>query len=227
MSIVNKIWKSKLWLLITIVLLVAINWLASLYHARIDFTNEKRFTLSSPTKKLLKRLDDAVQVDVFMKGNFPSGFKKLSNSTEEILAEFKEIAGKKLQYRFISPDEPMEGTNVKWGDTLMASGLYPINLKSQVKEGEQQQLVYPIALVHYKEKVMPVVLFEQKGFDVKRSYADAMNELNSAEAMMEYKFADAISKASQVNKPMVAYAVGHGEPQDIRIYDLAENVLGQ
>ncbi|MEZ5027310.1 MAG: hypothetical protein R2765_00830 [Ferruginibacter sp.] len=44
--------KSKLWLLITIVALVAVNWLASLYHSRIDFTNEKRFTLSSPTKSI-------------------------------------------------------------------------------------------------------------------------------------------------------------------------------
>ena len=41
----------KLWLPLAIAALVIINWLASLYHARIDFTNEKRFTLSKPTKK--------------------------------------------------------------------------------------------------------------------------------------------------------------------------------
>ena len=119
MSLINKIWKSKFWLLITIVVLVAINWLASLYHTRIDFTNEKRFTLSSPTKKILKKLDDAVQVDVFLKGEFPSGFKKLANSTSEILQEFKEVAGKKLQYNFISPDENVEGTSYYMGRYTM------------------------------------------------------------------------------------------------------------
>ncbi len=227
MNIFNKIWKSKLWLLITIVLLGAVNWLASLYHTRIDFTNEKRFTLSTPTKKVLQKLDEVVQVDVFLTGDFPSGFKKLANSTGELLSEFKEVAGKKLQYRFISPDETVEGTNVKWGDSLTSAGLFPINLKSQLKAGEQQQLVYPVALVYYKETVLPVILFEQKGIDVKKSYADAMKDLNSAEALMEYKFADAIFKASQTNKPMIAYAVGNGEPQDVRIYDLAENVLRQ
>src|SRR5258705_10998537 len=102
MGLFQKIWKSKFWLLITIVALVVVNWLASLYHTRIDFTNEKRFTLSKPTKKVLQKLDDVVQVDVFLKGDFPSGFKKLAISTAEILGEFKEIAGKKLQYRFIS-----------------------------------------------------------------------------------------------------------------------------
>jgi ABC-2 type transport system permease protein len=219
MGILNKIWKSKLWLLITIVFLVALNWLASLYHTRIDFTNEKRFTLSKPTKKILKNLDDAVIVDVFLKGEFPSGFKKLANSSNEILSEFKEVAGNNFQYNFISPDDEMEGTRVKWGDTLSALGLYPINLKSQLKAGEQQQLLYPVALVRYKEKVMPVELYRGS------SKAITYSEINSAEAMMEFKFADAINKLVQTEKPMVAYSAGNGEPGDVRSYDLANSVL--
>lgn len=219
MSAVKKIINNKLWLPLVIVLLVLINWLASIYHTRIDFTNEKRFTLSKPTKKILKNIDEQVQVDVFLKGEFPSGFKKLANSTAEILSEFKEIAGTKLQYNFISPDETVGETNVKWGDTLSAMGLYPINLKSQLKAGEQQQLLYPVALVHYKDKVMPVALYNGS------SKAITFSEINSAEAMMEFKFADAINKLSVTEKPMVAYSVGNGEPGDVRSYDLANNVL--
>ena len=208
-----------MWLLITIVFLVALNWLASLYDTRIDFTNEKRFTLSKPTKKILKNLDDAVIVDVFLKGEFPSGFKKLANSSNEILSEFKEVAGNNFQYNFISPDDEMEGTAIKWGDTLSALGLYPINLKSQLKAGEQQQLLYPVALVRYKEKVMPVELYSGS------SKAITYSEINSAEAMMEFKFADAINKLVQTEKPMVAYSAGNGEPGDVRSYDLANSVL--
>jgi len=219
MNVLKKIWKSKFWLPIVVILLAGINWLASVYHTRIDFTNEKRFTLSRPTKKILRSVDDVVQVDVFLKGEFPSGFKKLANSANEILSEFKEVAGSKLQYNFISPDEEMEGTSVKWGDTLTALGLYPINLKSQLKAGEQQQLLYPVALVHYKEKVMPVALYNGS------SKAITFSEINSAEAMMEFKFADAINKLTQTDKPMVAYSTGNGEPGDVRSYDLANNVL--
>jgi ABC-2 type transport system permease protein len=219
MNLFNKIWKSKLWLPITIIFLVAFNWLAALYHTRVDFTNEKRFTLSKPTKKILKNLDDNVVVDVFLKGEFPSGFKKLANSTAEILSEFKEIAGSKLQYNFISPDDEMTGTTIKWGDTLSALGLYPINLKSQLKAGEQQQLVYPMAMVHYKEGVLPVNLYSGNKTFISPS------ELNSAEALMEFKFADAINKLSQQNKPMLAYSVGNGEPTGDNTYDLVENTL--
>lgn len=221
MSVLNTKWKSKLWLLITIVALVALNWLASLYHTRVDFTNEKRFTLSAPTKKVLQKLDDVVQVDVFLKGDFPSGFKKLAISTNEILGEFKEIAGKKLQYRFISPEENVEGTDVPWADTLGALGFYPINLTSQVKAGQQQQNIYPVAFVHYKENVLPVMLYQGK------TKAITYPEINSAEAMMEFNFISAIDKLLQKEKPLIGYAVGNGEPTGYNVEDLVQNTLQQ
>lgn len=207
--------------MITIIALVAFNWLASLYHTRIDFTNEKRFTLSAATKKVLKKIDDVVQVDVFLKGDFPSGFKKLANSTGEVLQEFKEVAGKKLQYRFISPEENVEGTDIKWADTLGALGFYPINLTSQVKAGQQQQNIYPVAFVHYKEQVMPVMLYQGK------TKAITYPEINSAEAMMEFNFISAVDKLLQKSKPVVGYLTGNGEPTGYNVEDLVKNTLQQ
>lgn len=218
MNLISKIWKNKFWLLITTGLLLFINWLALIYHTRIDLTNEKRFTLSSATKKILKQLDDKVEVKIFLKGDFPSGFKKLANSTDEILQELKAVAGNNLKYSFVSPYEEMEGTNVKWGDTLITMGLYPINLKSQLKAGDQQQLVYPFALMRYKEKVIPIKLYNGIP-NISRQ------EINSAEAMMEYQFANGIYKLSEHQKPMIAYSFGNDEPRDARAYDLVENVL--
>jgi gliding-associated putative ABC transporter substrate-binding component GldG len=51
------------------------------------------------------------------------------------------------------------------------------------------------------------------------------SELNSAEALMEFKFADAINKLSQHVKPMLAYSIGNGEPTGPNTYDLVENTL--
>jgi ABC-2 type transport system permease protein len=215
----KKIGKKKLWLPTTVLLLLLINWLAVIYHTRIDLTNEKRFTLSGSTKKILKNIDDVVRIDVFLTGEFPSGFRKLANSTQETLQEFKEIAGNTLQFNFISADDEVEGTNVKYADTLNALGLYPINLKSQLKAGEQQQLVYPVALVHYKNEIYPVNLYSGNKTFITPA------ELNNAEALMEFKFADAIYKLSQPEKPMIAYSSGNGEPTDVRTYDLINNVL--
>ncbi len=219
MGLFKKIYRSRLWLLLVLLLLFAVNWAASVWHTRIDLTNEKRFTLSTATKSLLKKTAGQVSIDVFLKGNYPSGFKKLSSSTEDILREFKEVAGSRLQYRFISPDDKVGGTEVTYADTLSAMGLFPINLTSQVKEGQQQQFVYPVALVHYNDQVLPVQLYKGK------TPLISFQELNSAEALLEYNLANAIAKITQTEKPVVGYATGNGEPTQYNTYDLVENVL--
>lgn len=221
MGVANKIIKSKLWIVIIFAVLVLLNWAASVWHTRIDLTNEKRFTLSDATKKLLKNIDAPVTIDVFLKGNYPSGFRKLSSSTADILQEFREVAGNKLKYNFISPDDKFGESGITYADTLSSSGLYPINLTSQVKEGQQQQFVYPFAMVHYNGQSMPVKLYQGKTPMI------SFQELNSAEAMLEYKLADAIAKISRKTKPVVGYATGNGEPVPGQYitYDLIENVL--
>ena len=216
-----KVFNGRFWLPVLLIILILLNWAASQFHVRVDLTNEKRFTLSSATKKLLVKLDAPVSIDVFLKGNYPSGFRQLSSSTKDILKEFKEVAGNKIQYNFISPDEVMPGTEVSYSDTLSTMGMIPINLTSQLKEGQKQQNVYPFALVHYNDKTIPVELY--KGKTPLMSYSD----INSAEALLEYRLAEAVAKISEKEKPAVAYAVGNGEPTDYSTYDLSENVLNK
>ena len=50
------------------------------------------------------------EVDIFLKGDLPAGFKNLSTSAEELLQEFKEYANGKINYKLISPDDQMPGT---------------------------------------------------------------------------------------------------------------------
>ena len=216
-----KVLNNKFWLPVSVFFLIIVNWTASQFHVRVDLTNEKRFTLSNATKKLLKKIEEPITVDVFLKGNYPSGFRQLSTSTNDILKEFKEVAGNKLRYNFISPDESMPGTEIKFADTLSGMGLYPINLTSQLKEGQQQQFVYPFALIHYQEKTFPVELYKGKTPLIN------FTELNSAQALLEYRLADAVAKITEKEKPIIGYAVGNGEPELGRFntYDLIENVL--
>jgi ABC-2 type transport system permease protein len=203
----------KVWWLPLIFILLVINFIAAKFHKRIDLTNEKRFTISSPVKKILSKLDDVVQIDIFLKGEFPSGFKNLATSTEELLQEFKEYNRNNIQYRFISADEIMEGSNRTYADTLIALGAEPINLKVQLKAGEQSQYIFPEALVHYKDKMEAVSLYTPKAvFANPESNRIPNSDLNSAEALLEYKFANAIEQLTQNNRPMIAYSSGNGEP---------------
>jgi gliding-associated putative ABC transporter substrate-binding component GldG len=98
-------------------------------------------------------------------------------------------------------------------------GVQPINLKVQLKTGEQTQFIFPAALVHYKDRVVPVSLYPGTKMLI------TPQELNSAEALLEYKFANAIEQLTQNNRPMIGYSSGNGEPKGENIYDLVENVL--
>jgi ABC-2 type transport system permease protein len=199
--------------------LFGVNYLASVWHSRIDLTAEKRFTLSAPTKKMLRQLDDEVQVEILLKGEFPSAFKKLAGAAEEVLQEFKEVAGKKITYRFVQPSDELDEVNTTYADTITALGIDPINLKVQLKAGEQQQFVFPAALLHYKGQTTAVNLYSGNKVFI------SPKELNSAEAMMEYRFAEGISRLSQPVKPLVAYSVGNGEPTGYNTYDMVQHVL--
>lgn len=216
-TVVNKIWGSKIGLPIMILLLIAVNWLASLYHTGIDFTNEKRFTLSQSTKTVLRKLDSTVDITVFLTGDIKSEFKKLSNSTSELLENFKNYGGNNIQYKFEIPGENLDDSaKAKVFESLIAMGLRPTNQQVQVKEGEgkNQRQVFPGAIVRYGDKSIAVDLLQgqvQKSIFNSDEILDKQS-LNSAEALLEYKFVTAIQKLTQKETPIVAYAYGNGEP---------------
>lgn len=217
----NKIWQGKWGTPILITLLLSINWLASVFHFRIDLTGDKKFTISEPTKKILGSLDEPVKIRVLLKGEYPSGFRNLSRSSEYLLSEFRELAGNKFTYEIISPDDKIPGSEVSYADSLTSLGYYPINLTSQVKTGEQQQLVFPMAVISYKNAMLPVHLYKGKTPFIN------FQELSSAESLLEYNFAEGMRLLTDTSRYVVGYATGNGEPvpPQYMVYDLFENLL--
>jgi ABC-2 type transport system permease protein len=190
-----------------VICLIAINFLASEVHTRFDLTEEKRYSLTNTSKILVRTLPGELNIEVFLEGDFPSEFRKLSNATKEFLTMLRESDPSKISYRFIDPQqEVLPGRT--WGDSLQTLGASPINLSVQVKAGEENKIVFPYALIRYEDRVELVNLFQSS----KRNITVA--ELNNAEAMMEYQFAKAMDRISNPQKPSIAYAIGNGQPED-------------
>ncbi|CAN5262038.1 hypothetical protein BH09BAC2_BH09BAC2_00850 [soil metagenome] len=213
----------RFWWIAALLILLVLNYMTSVFHTRIDLTNEKRFTISAPVKKIIKNIDEPITIDVFLKGEMPAAFKGIADYTSDLLDEFKEINGSRIKVNFIVPDENIPGTDKTYADTLQAYDITPINLKMQLKSGEQSQYIYPAALVYYKDRVAPVILYE--GNRANLSYTQYYKDITSAEALMEYKFADAIKRLTDSVKPLIAYSSGNGEPMGANTYDLVENIL--
>jgi ABC-2 type transport system permease protein len=208
-------------LVIMLAILVCINMLASRFHYGLDLTKEKRFTLSPATKTLLRDMKDVAVIDVYLEGkNFPAGFQRLKEAARERLQSFREYGGTKVIFRF---SDPVEGKNqdekIAIYQQLSERGMSPINL--QVKDDEQdysERYVLPWAVVQYNGKEMPVRLLENN------STMSSWDNLNYSEALLEYKFANAINKLAQPERPEIAYIMGHGESLGIHTYDLLKTL---
>jgi ABC-2 type transport system permease protein len=205
----NKLLASKYGWLYLLVILLGINYVASQWHFRLDLTQEKRYTLSEATKKLLKELDDEVTIEVFLKGDLKSGVKKLAQSTNELLQDFKEYGKGKLLVRFTDPIHEMDDTAAATLlDSLKRMGIQPMTQVAQSKKGDEQsqRVVLPGALITYKNRVYPVnLLAGVKNTDENELYTNA-------EALLEYKFAYAIDKLTRETPPVLGYVRGNGEP---------------
>lgn len=217
----NGIFASKYWWLLLLAGVLAVNYLASMVHARFDLTKEKRYTLSNATTKLLKGLDDKVQIDVFLKGEFPSGFRKLAGTTKEFLGLLKDRNSSKIKYRFISPTETMADGVTVYGDSLVKMGAVPINLTVQKKEGQSSNIIFPVALMKYKGGQELVNLYPGASSKI------SQEEINNAEALMEHQFVKALDKITSERKPAVAYSIGNGEPVDGRTFQLADLIKNE
>ena len=201
-------------------LVILVNWLAGTWHNRIDLTAEKRYTLSAPTRLMLKNLQEPVTIEVFLDGEMPAGFKKLANTTRDMLQDFKELAKGNIRFIFRRPLESLNDTaRAEFMDSLQRLGLNPMNVKAQAKEGEgnEERLLYPGALISSNGKVTAVDFLQGQ------SAENGINSLNNAEALLEYKLASGIHRVTQESIPVVGYLLGNGEPFTYNVFDLIEH----
>ena len=208
--------KHKYWWIFLIVGFTAVIYILTTFHSKIDLTTEKRFSISNATKDLLRNLDDKVEVQVFLTGNLSSGFRKLEIATEELLSDLRDESNGKLSYTFIKPGEGLSDTlKSMLYDSLFSIGVRPFNNELNREEGEKtEQLIFPSAIVRYQGKLKVVDLMSGK------SGADEESSLNYSEALLEFKFDDAIDKLTKKQFPIVAYAIGNGEPVNPSVQDL-------
>ncbi len=201
-------------LILVLVIIVFANLLSNMIFTRFDLTSEKRYTLSDASKEILTGLDDIVYFRIYLEGEFPAGFKRLRRETKELLDEFRAL-NKNIQYEFINPSagEDLEERNNTY-QLLIQQGLNPTNLQVKTKSGLDQQVIFPGALVSYRNKELPVELLDAQ-INIPPEAV-----LNNSIQNLEFKFANTIKILSRKVKPRVAFIEGHGELNDRETYDL-------
>lgn len=174
-------------------------------YTSFDATEERRYTLAPATKELLRSLDDRIYIKVLLDGRFPAGFKRLQESTEDMLRRFSQVSPE-IEYNFENPNEgSIEEVNER-RQQLAESGLVPTKLRISDAAGASAQYIYPFAVINYGTRSIPVNLLQD---DIPG--ADKEVILNNSIGLLEYKLADGIQKIKRQTREVVAFTSGQGE----------------
>lgn len=205
-----------------ILALVLINVLSVFFYTGIDLTAEKRYTLSSSTEELVSSLDQPMKLTVYMDGDLPAGFKKLADRAEVIAGAFRSMSKGNFVVEFERPGVGLNDTaKAILFDSLQIMGINATNVKAQQKDGEktEETLVFPGAVLSGEKGQVGIDFLEGQ------SNLNGLESLNNAEALMEFKIAKAIMLLKRDAPPLVGYLAGNGQPLDLSVYDLIENVM--
>lgn len=195
-----------------------INILANVFYAHFDLTEEKRFTLTQPTRELLRGLKDQVYVQILLEGEFPAGFKRLQTATREMLDDFRSESGF-VDYQFDDPAlGSLEDVNAR-RKALAEQGIAPVNLRVADQGETTQKLIYPVAIFRFGSRQVVVKLLENESGNLSPDEV-----INNSVSLLEYKFANAIKKILSPARPVILFTKGHGELDDLQLADFDQTL---
>ena len=218
----NKNIKLKSWLqfLTVIAGIILVSTISSFLRFRYDLTEDKRFTLSASSHRVLNHLKNDIYIQVYLDGEIPIPLKRLKRSVGEMLDEFRIASGRKIDYEFINPsgakDTRQRETQYQ---TLAKKGLIPLRLEAGDAEGgSTQKIIFPGMIVNYNGVEVPVNFLENN-----QSIPYEQNILHSMEGL-EYEMIQTISTLSSDTINKVAFIEGHGEIPEIETADITMNL---
>lgn len=203
-------------LVLSIIVLIVINIAGNYFFLRFDLTADKRYTLSDTSLEIIKNAKEPVYVDVFLEGNFPPEFKRLQSETKQILDEFKAY-NPNIVYQFVDPlEDPTQADAIM--DSFLERGLTPIKLTVDEKGKQSEEVVFPWAIITYKNKSTKVGLLKN------RLGATTEQKVVSSVQHLEYAFADGFNKVTTQKQKKIAVIKGKNELPDAFKADFLQTV---
>lgn len=213
--------KSIYALILSLLVVIVVNFISNKLFFRWDLTAEKRYTLTPATKKLLGNLKQNVTIEVFLEGKeLPVGMKRLKNETRELLQEFRSYSNGNITYKFIDINN-IKKDKEKKAEELVQKGIKPINLEVNTNSGFIERLIFPGAILKANDREIPIQILEnQFAFGAQGSIDNSIN-------FLEYKIANAIQKLTKKTPPRVAFLQGHDELPYPLVQDMVTTLTQQ
>ncbi|UZD37849.1 gliding motility-associated ABC transporter substrate-binding protein GldG [Capnocytophaga ochracea] len=196
---------------IALVCLLVVNYIAKQWHTRIDLTQDKRYTLSEVSKKTLAKIQNPIVIDVLLKGNIPTEFKKLQTETIQLLDEYA-AANNNIIVNFVNPLEGEEHPESVIQE-LINNGYQPLRITQNEAGKSSIEYIFPWAVISDGKKSERVRLF------VNKLGSTDQEQVQNSVQKLEYNFTDALYKFTLDKKKKIAVLRSNGALKDIYMAD--------
>ena len=195
----------KLSVILSILIFFSINIITNnmLASSRIDFTENKLYSLSDGTKSLLKNLNEPIHIRLFISSNLVNDVPQLStyaNRVQTMLKTYRNISDGKVTLEIIDP-KPFSDAE----DRAVGMGINSFNATEM-----SDALYFGLAATNSTtgQKNIPIFSPERETF-------------------LEYDLSSLISELSQINKPVISLIDNLGLKADSIIGKPEQQILTQ
>ena len=196
---------------IALVCLLVVNYITKQWHTRIDLTQDKRYTLSEVSKKTLAKIQNPIVIDVLLKGNIPTEFKKLQTETIQLLDEYA-ATNNNIIVNFVNPLEGEEHPESVIQE-LINNGYQPLQITQNEAGKSSIEYIFPWAVISDGKKSERVRLF------VNKLGSTDQEQVQNSVQKLEYNFTDALYKFALDKKKKIAILRSNGALEDIYMAD--------
>ena len=202
-------------LLFAILLIIISMILSNIFFIQIDFTNDKRYSLSKNSLNEIKKIDEPLIIDIFLTGNLPKTYLPFRNELDAILNRLKYYNNKII----LKYSDPLEyGDSESISEDMLRFGLTPEIVVQNKNGNREENIIFPWLIFNYKGKSEKIRL-------LKKQLGNTQNEniFNSMQ-LLENKIMDGIYRVNLRNKRNIAFLSSHGTTKKIKIADLLKNL---
>lgn len=201
----NKKRQSIIQFIILVAILVFINIIGRYFYGYFDLTEDKRYSITQPTKDLVKNLEDKVFIDVYLTGdNIPADYRQLQEATIAMLDRFRAM-NPNVDYQFVDPNPSNQEEKKQMWEKLKTIGIVPKLLTN--KEDLTAQPIFPFAAMRFGDRVTSVSLVQADAPQAMPEEVLLKNSIN----LLEYNFANGFKSLKNAERPYVLFVEGHGE----------------
>ncbi|CAN5472502.1 gliding motility-associated ABC transporter substrate-binding protein GldG [soil metagenome] len=202
--------------LLMVLILISANIISAFVFSRFDLTGEKRYSLSTSTMNELKKMNDVMYVKIYLDGELPPSFKRLRNSTKELLDEFRVYAKDNIEYEFVDPSaSSVKKERDELYKQLYKKGLQPTNLEERSKGSSSQKVIWPGAVVNFHGREAPINFLQTK------IGSGTEENINRSVEGLEYEFMNVMRIFGTGLRPKVGFLQGQAELGTQQISDAA------